>query len=123
MSLIEEYADKERELLEELLEKDNESVKTKKSIVVRLVEITRKLFELESYADLLLLLNNFWQDRTVYFSILDVKKVNGFIEFQSYLIAHNAEDGISDIAEIQFHLDSEYRIDLIMMVLHPNAEF
>ena len=47
MSLIEEYADKERELLEELLEKDNESVKTKKSIVVRLVEITRKLFELD----------------------------------------------------------------------------
>lgn len=91
------------------------------TLIVQTVE--RKLFELESYADLLLLLNNFWQDRTVYFSILDVKKVNGFIEFQSYLIAHNAEDGISDIAEIQFHLDSEYRIDLIMMVLHPNAEF
>lgn len=83
----------------------------------------RKLFELDSYADLLLLLNNYWQTRTVYFSILDVKKVNGFIEFQSYLIAYDAENQISDIADIQFHLDNKYRIDLIMMILHPNAEF
>jgi len=83
----------------------------------------RKLFELGSYADLLLLLNNYWLDRTVYFSIIDVKKINGFIEFQAYLIAYNTENEISDIAEIQFHLDEDFRIDLIMMILHPNAEF
>jgi hypothetical protein len=83
----------------------------------------RKLYELASYADLLLLLNNFWQERIIYFSIREVKKVNGYVEFEAYLIAHDKEKQLSDIAEIQFHLDNDFRIDLIMMVLHPNTSF
>lgn len=47
MSSIEQYAEKERELLEELLQRDTESIKTKKDIVKRLIEITRELFKLE----------------------------------------------------------------------------
>jgi hypothetical protein len=46
MVSIEAYADKERELLEELLTKDTESIKTKKALVERLVEVTRELFKL-----------------------------------------------------------------------------
>lgn len=45
MSLIEQYAQKEKELLQELHNKDTESYKTKKQIVQRYVEIVRKLFD------------------------------------------------------------------------------
>ena len=78
----------------------------------------RELYETDSYSDILLLLNKYWQDRTVYFGIDSIKKVNGTIEFKGFLIART-ETGSCDIAEIFFHVSKEYMIDLIMMILHP----
>ena len=78
----------------------------------------RELYETDSYSDILLLLNKYWQDRTVYFGIDNIKKVNGTIELKGFLAA-KSKTGSSDIAEIYFHVSKEYMIDLILMILHP----
>lgn len=82
----------------------------------------RTIYEKESYADLLLLLNRYWNYCNVYFKIDTIKKVNGSVEMLAYLIANYSETGKNDIAEIRFLLDDNYTISLIMMVLHPNAQ-
>ncbi|HPR17919.1 MAG TPA: hypothetical protein PLD62_06710, partial [Candidatus Cloacimonadota bacterium] len=84
---------------------------------------SRKIYEEESYADLLLLLNEYWTNRQVFFKIDKVKKVNGAIEILGFLIAEDRLTKKNDIAEIRFHLDPKFSIDLIMMVLHPDAEY
>jgi len=79
----------------------------------------RELYEIDSYADLLLLLNEYWRDRILYFSLKEVNKIDGFIEFKGFLIADAPEEESCDMAEILFHLDKDFKIDLIMMILHP----
>jgi len=83
---------------------------------------SRELYEVYSYANLLLMLNYFWKDRNVYFDLQDVKKVNGYIEFKGYLIADDSQSETYDMAEIRYHLDKNYKIDLIMMFLYPETE-
>ncbi len=79
----------------------------------------RELYETDSYSDILLLFNKYWQDRTVYFGIESIKKINGTIEFKGFLVART-ENGSCDLAEIFFHVSKEYMIDLIMVILHPS---
>ncbi len=78
----------------------------------------RELFEIDSYAELLLLLSNYWSDRNIYFSLTEVKKINNYIEFKGILVAEDPGKEKHDMAEIRFHLSKNYNIDLIMMVLH-----
>jgi hypothetical protein len=82
----------------------------------------REKYEIASYADLLLLLNKYWSDRDIYFKISDFKKVNNYIEFKGFLLAVEKEGFSADSAEIWFHLDKEFRIDLIMMMLYPDIK-
>jgi len=79
----------------------------------------RELYEIDSYADLLLLLNEYWDDSILYFSLKEVNKIDGFIEFKGFLIADTPEKESCDMAEILFNLDKDFKIDLIMMILHP----
>ncbi|MEA2095981.1 MAG: hypothetical protein U9P73_04715 [Candidatus Cloacimonadota bacterium] len=79
---------------------------------------SRELYETDSYSDILLLLNEYWQDRIIYFGIDSIKKINGTIEFKGFLVA-KSDTGSCDLAEIFFHVSKEYKIDLIMMILHP----
>ncbi len=81
----------------------------------------RELYETDSYSDILLLLNKYWQGRTIYFGIDSVKKVNGTLEFKGFLVARSQNDS-NDLAEIYFHISREYMIDLIMIILHPEQE-
>ena len=81
----------------------------------------RELYETDSYSDILLLLNKYWQDRTVFFGIDNIKKINGTIEFKGFLVA-KAPNGSCDMAEIFFHVSKEYKIDIIMMILHQNTD-
>jgi len=85
-------------------------------------EDQKKIYDIYSYENLLLMLSKYWSDRTLYFSILEVKKVNNFIEFKSYLVAREPETGKYDLAEINFLLDENYKIDLIMMFLNPDLK-
>ena len=82
----------------------------------------REIYEIDSYADLLMLLNSYWQNRLIFFSINDVKKIEGCVEFKGYLIAGDPQGDDCDMAEILFHLDKEFKIDLIMMILHPEIK-
>ena len=79
----------------------------------------REVYETDSYSDILLLLNQYWQDKTIYFGIDNIKKINGTIEFKGFLVA-KSPNGSCDIAEIFFHVSKEYKVDLIMMILHPD---
>jgi len=81
----------------------------------------RELYETDSYSDILLLLNEYWQGRTIYFGIDSVKKVNGTLEFKGFLVARSQND-TNDLVEIYFHISREYMIDLIMIILHPEQE-
>ena len=83
---------------------------------------TRQIFELDSYANLLLMLGNYWQSHDIYFKVQEVTKKNGNIEFQTFLIADNRTKKETDMAEILFHLDDEYKIDMIMMILHQGSK-
>jgi len=103
-------------LLNFLLIHDNVST----TLLVKTEE--RQKYEIESYADLLLMLNKYWLDRKIYFNVKDFRIVNGYIEFKGFLLAVK-ENGIeADSAEIWFHLDKEFKIDLIMMMLYPEIE-
>jgi len=51
------------------------------------------------------------------FNINDVKKVNGFIEFKTYLVAYDRNSGKKDMAEIRFQLSKDYKMKYIMMFL------
>ncbi len=82
----------------------------------------REIYEIDSYADLLMLLNNYWKNRLIFFSINDVKKIEGCVEFKGYLVAGDPKGNDCDMAEILFHLDKEFKIDLIMMILHPGIK-
>ena len=55
----------------------------------------------------------------IYCSLKEVNKIDGFIEFKGFLIADAPEEESCDMAEILFHLDKDFKIDLIMMILHP----
>lgn len=83
---------------------------------------TRRVYELDSYADLLLLLGNYWQQYDIYFKVQEVTKKNGNIEFSTYLIASNVSKNQNDMAEILFLLNEQFKIDLIMMILHQDSE-
>jgi len=76
----------------------------------------RRRLDFASYDDLLLRLNDFWQDRQIFFSLQDIRQINGFIEFKGILAAVGKDK--YDWAEIRFHLNKEYKIDLVMMSLH-----
>ena len=81
----------------------------------------RELYEPRNYFQSLLMLSRWWQGRTVYFGIRDVKKVNSHVEFRGYLLAQD-DHGRADYAEIRFHLSNDYRLDLAIMFLYPDIE-
>ena len=103
-------------LLNFLLAEDEVST----TLVVK--EEQKKIYDIYSYENLLLMFSKYWSNRTLYFSILEVKKVNNFIEFKSYLVAKEPETGKYDLAEINFLLDENFKIDLIMMFLNPDLK-
>jgi hypothetical protein len=82
----------------------------------------RELFEMYSYANMILLLHNYWQDRTVYFILDDFKKVNDYIEFTGFIAARSQQTDTYDFAEIRYQLNHDYRIQIAMMILHPDIE-
>ncbi len=80
----------------------------------------RWISEFTSYTDLILMLSHYWEKRTVYFSIEQVKKVNNYIELHGFLVALQQDSADFDFAEVRFALDRYYRIDLAMMSLYTN---
>ncbi len=80
----------------------------------------RKIFEFQNYATLLLLLNQYWENRVVYYKILNVKKVNNNIEIESSLISQNQI--ISDFANIKILLNSNFKVDLIQVSIFPEIK-
>lgn len=82
----------------------------------------RSIYSINSYNDLLSMLGNFWEERTVYYTVNDFKIVDGYIEFRGYLAAENADKGCYDLAEIRYKLDEDYMMALAMMVLYPQQQ-
>jgi hypothetical protein len=80
----------------------------------------RQILKFENYANLLLLLNQYWQNRVVYYNILNVKKVNNYIEIESSLISQNYL--ISDFANIKIQLNDNFKVDLIQVSLFPEIK-
>lgn len=80
----------------------------------------RKTFHFRNYATLLLLLNQYWENRVVYYKILSVKKVNNNIEIESALISQN--QAISDFASIKMQLNHNFKVDLIQVSLFPEIK-
>jgi hypothetical protein len=81
----------------------------------------RTIFELTSYAELLLILNDYWQDRQIFFRIEDIKKVSGNIEIRALLIAHDHIFQKNDTADVRFLLNKNYNMDMIMMFFFPDT--
>ncbi len=80
----------------------------------------REIYELNSYADLLLLMNRYWENKTSFFNIKEIKKKDGHIEFKGFLIVKDNKK--YDMAKIQFYLNKKFKIDMIMMILYPGEE-
>ena len=79
----------------------------------------RKVYSMRSYHDLLLLLGNFWKDRTIYYTVNDFRIIDGYIDFKGYLAAEDSLHNTYDLAEIRYRLDEDYMMVLAMMVLYP----
>ena len=82
----------------------------------------RWVTEFDSYTDLILMLSYYWEKRTVYFKIEQVKKVNNYIEMNGLLVARDPVTEKFDFAEVRFALDRHYRIDLAMLSLYTNIK-
>jgi hypothetical protein len=80
----------------------------------------RQRLDFASYDDLLLRLHSYWKKREIFFSLQDIRQMNGFIEFKGMLAAVGKDK--YDWAEIRFHLNKEYKIDLVMMSLHVDKK-
>lgn len=81
----------------------------------------RHLYELDSYANLLLILSKYWQQALIHFSIIEVAKMQDNIEFRGILRAMH-QNGQEEFAEIRFLLDQNYKMDYTFMVIHPQME-
>lgn len=77
----------------------------------------RNVLSFSSYAQLSFHLNELWKNKKVYAKALDLKKINGLIEFKLNILVK--KDKGYDFAEIRFRLDEKYTPDLVMMILHP----
>ncbi|MCF7918300.1 MAG: hypothetical protein K9N06_00120 [Candidatus Cloacimonetes bacterium] len=82
----------------------------------------RRIYNIRSYHDLLLLLGNFWKDRIIYYTVNDFKVIDGYIEFRGYLSAEDPKNGFYDLAEIRYRLDEDYMMVLAMMVIYPEQQ-
>ncbi|PID29843.1 MAG: hypothetical protein CSB55_00870 [Candidatus Cloacimonadota bacterium] len=82
----------------------------------------RELIEMGSYSNLLFILHRYWKNKTVYFEIDKLRKVDGDIEISAHLIAWNTKQNLHDFGEIRFRLNSENKIDLAMMILYPDVK-
>lgn len=80
----------------------------------------RQRLDFASYNDLLLRLHSYWKKREIYFSLQDIRQINGFIEFKGVLAAVGTDE--YDWAEIRFHLNKEYKIDMVMMSLYVDKK-
>jgi hypothetical protein len=80
----------------------------------------RQRLDFASYNDLLLRLHSYWKKREIYFSLQDIRQINGFIEFKGVLAAVGTDK--YEWAEIRFHLNKEYKIDMVMMSLYVDKK-
>ncbi len=80
---------------------------------------SRHIYDLDSYRDMLMLLGNFWKDRTIYYNVADFRLIDGYVEFKGYLAAENPVNGDYDLAEFRYRLDDDYAIALAMVVVFP----
>ena len=80
----------------------------------------RKVYELDSYRDLLMMMGRFWENRNIYYNISEFKLVDGYIEFKGYLAAEDRDTKEYDLAEIRYRLDDDYTIVLAMVVIFPD---
>ncbi len=81
----------------------------------------RQVIYFDSYTDLLLMLSHYWQGHNIYFNIDNVKIINDYVEIEASLIANKNNQDNFDFAEIKFALNSHFRIDLAMIVVHTNV--
>jgi hypothetical protein len=81
----------------------------------------RRLYELDSYANLLLILSKYWERALIHFSIIEVTKVQDNIEFRGILRALHQNER-EEFAEIRFLLDKNYKMDYTFMVIHPHMQ-
>jgi len=82
----------------------------------------REIFDLPSYANLLLIISEYWQDYKVYFNMDEVTRVDGYIEMKGTLLGIPQNESKGDMAEVRFHLNKEFKLDLIMISLYIDVE-
>lgn len=82
----------------------------------------RRMFNVSTYTNCLLMLSKYWANRIVYFNITGLKKVNNYIELRGSLAAVDNLKNKYDYAEIRFHLDKNLKMDLVMMSIYPELQ-
>jgi hypothetical protein len=83
--------------------------------------IQRELFDFPSYAQMLLVLNDWWKGRPVYCRLSGFRKINEHVEFHVEIAVPYPDSSRIDFADARFHLDKDNRIDLVMLFLHPDV--
>ena len=78
---------------------------------------SKELLEFQSYSSLLKLLNSYFQGNKVYFSISQIKKVNGYLEIFANLYTKKIKTEEKIFAEVRFQLDKKYKMKYVMMFL------
>lgn len=89
--------------------------------------VEREIYDLPSYANLLLIISKYWQDHKVYFNMDEVTRIDGYIEMKGTLLgippsSSNGEIANSEMAEVRFHLNKEFKLDVIMLSLFIDVE-
>ncbi len=97
-----------------LLEQNNSPV----TLVVRGAQ--EGLFQPPSYASLLLMLNSYLQGWRSYYTIGDIRCIDGGIEFRGFLTLMHPEKKIEHNAEIYYRMNNDCKVTLILMTLHIN---
>ncbi len=97
-------------------------ITTKTSIFLRSTENHK--FEFNDYSSFLNRMNNYWNNRIVYFQLTELKKNNeNRLEFWGTLFAVDHQNKTYDYADVRFHLNKKNQLDLIMWFIYPDLTF
>lgn len=82
----------------------------------------REIFDLPSYANLLLIISKYWKDYKVYFNMDEITRIEGYIEMKGTLLGVPPNSTNNEMAEVRFHLNKEFKLDLIMLSLYIDVK-
>ena len=89
-------------------------------VIINKGEVKERII-MPSFTETVKKLNNFYENKQVYFEFAEVKKINSRLEFFGSMFVRDSQANKTDFIEIRFHTNRLNEIDLVMFIIHKNV--